>query len=392
MFKTSIFLLLLAASALADDAPAYREVACRIVDEGGHCVSDVEVQLRGLERDALRAGFEDEKSDKYRGWKFKTDSAGLFTARFGKFRQYDHEQATGLIEPGYGHFYFVARQEGCAGGVSSEVLNLNDEELAEYKKHEDDNNPLPKERDEWVRGEFPPYVLPDKNEGKPLEIVLKRGLDLTGRIVDTAGRPMRDEEVNVFLDLGAGSHTGHGGEIFEQQATTDRAGHFRFRHIYPNTFYVELIDHSAGPPFWIRTRVRNRWVDKVEDQITPRQDEWHPLNYEKSIDLRLIVSREPTFRYFGRVTDMAGRGVADAKVEIRCSLHEPERTFEDGHDYWWKTKTDRNGDYSLRVGWRFVNAIWVTAGDNIGADNVDEGDLMAPGRYDITVRLKKAGE
>ncbi|MDB6148322.1 MAG: carboxypeptidase regulatory-like protein, partial [Spartobacteria bacterium] len=246
--------------------------------------------------------------------------------------------------------------------------------------------------EEWTRGDFAPYVIPDRTEAKPIEITLKRGLDLSGQMLDTGGRPVRDEEVNVFLDLHAGSHTGHGGEIFGQQVTTDRTGKFLFHHVYPNHFYVEMMDRSNGPPYWIRTRVRNRWVDKVEDEIVPRQDEWEPKNYEKTIDLRLVVARRPLYRYFGCVTDPLGRGVASAKVQIRCSLHDPERTFEDDHDYWWHTTTDRDGNYSLRVGSRFVNAIWVTAGDNVGNDNALEGELMAPGRYDITMRPKKKGE
>jgi hypothetical protein len=203
---------------------------------------------------------------------------------------------------------------------------------------------------------------------------------------------VRGKEVNVFLDLHADTHTGHGGEIFEQQATTDRAGRFHFRHVFPNTFYVELPDHSRGAPYWIKTRVRKRWVDRIEDEITPRQDEREARDYEKAIDLLLIVAHEPPYRYFGHVTDPQGRGVANAKVEIRCSLHHPERTFEDYHDYWFHTKADRNGSYSLRVGSRFVNAIWVTAGQNTGSDGAEEGELMAPGRYDITVRPKKKGE
>jgi hypothetical protein len=388
MLKAPAFLLLLTASALADQPPEYREVAFRVVDENGHSVCDAEVQLRGLERDALGIGRDEEEAGKCHGWKFETSAAGLFTAHFGKFHQYDHQLTTGLIEPGYGEFYLVAAKEGWAGGVSCELLNLNDEDLAEHKKHEDDAYSPRQEGDEWQRQDSS-YVIPDQDEGKPLEIVLKRGLDVIGKMVDTTGRPVRNAEVNVFFDLHAGSHTGHGGEILGQQTITDRAGKFLFHRVYPNNFYVELLNHSDGPPYWIRTRVRNRWVDKVEDEIVPRKNEWHPEDYEKSINLRLVVARETPYRYFGRVTDPQDRGVAGAKVEIRCSAHEPERTFEDDHDYWWHTKTDRDGNYSLRVGFRFVNAIWVTAGNNVGSDNAEEGELMAPGRYDITVRPKK---
>jgi hypothetical protein len=381
--------LLLSASALADGPPVYREVVFRVVDENGHSLSDVEVQLRGLDRDALGINPDEEKTGKCRGWKFQTSAAGLLRARFGKFRQYDHEQVTGLIEPGFGRFHLVAGNKGSAGGVSCELLNLNDEDLAERKQHTDDSYREPQEGEEWQRGEFTSYVVSDQPEQKPIEIILKRGLDVTGEMVYTEGQPVRNEEVNLFLDLYAGSHTGHGGEIFEQQTTTDRHGNFHFHHVYPNHFFIALLDHSNGPPYWIRTRVRNRWVDKIEDEIVPHQDEWDANKYEKSISLLLVATRQPSYRYLGRVTDSQERAVAGAKVQIRCSLHEPERTFEDDHDYWWQTKTDERGNYSLRVGSRFVNAIWVTAGNNVGNDDAEEGDLMAPGRYDITVRPDK---
>jgi hypothetical protein len=315
----------------------------------------------------------------------------LISAQFGKFRQYDHEQSTGITEPGFGQFYLVATKPGWAGGVSCELLNLDDEDLEHYLHAQDIDCQPPEEVDEWL-SKCIPYVLGDKSDGKPLEIVLKRGLKVDGQIVDTNGKPVAKKEVTLFLDLHAGTHTGHGNEIFEQQSSTNREGKFQFESVYPNDFYLELLNHSGGPPYWIRTRVRNRWVDKIEDEIAPRQDEWDPNKYEKFIRLLIIASSKPLYRYFGQVADEDGHPVAWAKVQIRNSLHEPERTFEDDHDYWWHTHTDSHGNYSLRVGARFVNAIWVTAGNKSGNDDSEEGELMAPGRYDITVRpAKRAG-
>ncbi len=378
-----VFLLVFVGNAFADEPPAYRRINCHVIGEDGLPATGIEVQLRGMRRDALGVG----REEKNRGWNFRTDRHGNFTARFGRFRQYDHQQATGLVEPGYGHFYFVAHAASSTGGVSRQILNLNDEELAERTKHQDQNQVTLVEGEEWTRGEFAPCVLTDKPNR--IEIVLKSGLSLTGRIVDTTGLPVRGEEVTLFLDLHADSHSGRGGEIFPQHATSDRAGHFYFRYVYPNTFYLALLNDSSGPPYWIRTRVRNRWRDKVEDEITPRQNESEPSHYEKSIDMQVVVARQAPYRYFGRVTNADGKAVANAEVEIRCSLHEPERTFADNHDYWWRTRTDATGNYSVRVGSRFVNAIWVTAGNERGTDDAEEDELMAPGRYDITVSPAK---
>jgi hypothetical protein len=369
----------------------YREVRCRVVEEAGWPVANTEVVLFGLNRDALNARFDLNGTDrklveKCRGWRFRTDKDGYFTARLGKFVQYEHEQATGMIEPGYGRFYFVVQKNCFAGGVSRELLNLDREELAEYQTRQAAASDIPtQEGEEW---ESDPYLLADGTNPELIKIEVRRGIEVIGQIQDTTGRPVAHQDVDLFLDLHADSHTGHGNEFFSQSAISGCDGRFRFEHVYPNTFYLELLDHSAGPPYWIKTRIRNRWVDAVEDEITPRYDEWDSNRDEKSIPVLIVVSRQPIYRYFGKVIDSTGRPVAGAKVEVRCSLHDPERTFEDGHDHQWKTKTDRNGHYSVRVGWRFVNAIWVYANGYKDDDSGVQEDIFAPGQYDFTLTRK----
>ncbi len=392
MVKVLFLCLLLVAAASAEDAPAYRELPCRVVDEAGQPVCGVAVRLGGLERDA--PDFEDDEDllDKEPGWKFTTDADGRFTARFGQFHPYQRTGADGeSTGPGYGEFYFLVCKAGFAGGVSREILNLDDDGRARWQQENDEWD----EDQEWRRGEFTPLVLRDDRPiGEGLVIVLKRGLDVRGRMVDTAGRPVRGQDVTVSLDLHYGSHTGAGGMIFEQGATTDRAGRFGLRHVYPNVFTVRAAGAYDGPLYWIKTRVRDRWVDGVEDKITPRRgDERHPSDYEKSIDMRLIVSRQPLYRYFGRVTDEQGHPLARTAVIIRSVLHSPVRGWGESHGPGQMTRTDGDGNYSLRVGSRFVDGIWVREGNHHGGIDTDNDDqLLAPGRHDFAVRPKKQDE
>ena len=381
-----ICLALTAPSPAATAEPVtYREIAARVVDEAKQPVAHLPVRLMAVSRDSMWSmGSSEEMQRKARGWEFTTDADGRFTARFGKFLFGEHEQATDLIEPGYGHFYFVVEEEeGYAGGVSEEVLNLNDEELASRK--EEDARDCPPQISREVDPHFHSgvRVLTDAPLGESLEIMLKRGLDVTGQMIDPQGKPLAREEVTVLTDMGADTHTGWGGEIFEQMVETDRAGRFVFHHVYPAVFTLQTINRGSTRPYWIRTRVRSRWVDKAEDVITPKED-------ETLIPVVIVASREPTYRYFGRLTDERGHGIAGAQVEVRCSMHEPELTYSDDHDMWWKTKTDRDGDYSVLVGYRFANAIWITAeGTQGGGESPQDNELYAPGRYDFTLKREK---
>lgn len=99
VIKIVFLLSLLAVPALADEAPAYRELACRVVDEAGRPVRGVPVRLCGRDRGAL--DFDDDfQPERKRAWNFTTDRDGRFSARFGQFQAFSHEQATGLNEPG----------------------------------------------------------------------------------------------------------------------------------------------------------------------------------------------------------------------------------------------------------------------------------------------------
>ncbi len=392
VIKLVFFLLLLAGPAFADETPAYLELACRVVDERGQPVGGVPVRLCGRDRGAL--DFDDDyQPEQKRAWNFTTDQEGRFIARFGRFQAFSHQQVTGLNEPGYGEFHLVAFQAGYAGGVSREILNLDEEGSANYQQHANDPDTSAQENEEWTRGEFASRLLGDPTENQPLVIVLKRGLTLHGCMLDTAGRPVRGETVNLCLDLHKHSHTGAGGEIFEQQTTTDQAGEFRFRHVYPNVFTIGAYIVSPNPPDWIRTRLRGHWMDGELGQITPRRgNARHLSDYERSIDVRAVFARRALHRYFGRVTDANGHPLPRAKVVVHWLLEKPAPDTRKVYGPEQTTLTDGGGNYSVRVGSSLVDGIWVSPGNDTDGQGVGDGTLMVPGHHDLVLRPKETGE
>ena len=383
MFETFVLCLLLAAfSGRAGNAPEYRNLRVRVVDEAGRPVPGTRVFLGGLERSSVDPEEVVEEPERNPGLVFRTDAQGCFTARFGKFDPYQVEETGGFDGPGYGEFHFFLSKPGWAGGVSRVILNLDADALARYwANRQPEPRPAPEDRREWQRGEFAPLVLTDSASNRPLDIVLKRGLTLRGRVVDTAGRPLARQAVGVGFDLHHGSHTGAGGAIFGQGTRTDGRGRFQIHHVYPNLFSVDVFDFGR-PPYWVGTRLRGRWLNRAEDRVAPRTGGARaPADYERTIEMRIVAVRRSPFRYFGRVTDASGRAVPDAEVTAETSRRDP-----DAHDG-LKTRTDRRGYYSLRVDSPYVNWIGARAGSlGGGVDATNREHLLPPGRYDFVLR------
>jgi len=155
-----------------------------VVDEGGFPVPEIQVELRGLGRDAVHPSLlhpEDyyDHEHKYENWTFTTNRDGWFTARFGRFKSYDHDKRTGVFVPGFGEFYLVTdRKEGYAGGVSARIVNV-DPELREYYRQDKKQHYDVQIGEEWLDYEGEPTRVFDENTPasvSPLTIVLRHGL------------------------------------------------------------------------------------------------------------------------------------------------------------------------------------------------------------------------
>ena len=349
----------------------FRTITVQVLDIKGKPAPGVTVSLVGLDRDALYQINDDRNASK---WRFFTDAQGCFTARFGDFRSYDYEQATGKWEPGWGVFYFVAECKGTAGGVSPYLQN----ESREYERL----TSLPRgEHDEWRTGEFAPVDL----SKQPAKVVirLKSGITVFGKVTDEVGNPLAGHGIRVEEDLHAWSHTGRGGEILAATGVTDRKGRYRIENVYPNRFYIQL--EPNAPLFWLKTRLRKgTWEEG-------RVDEVQPYNTEKEVRVDLIAAKEAPYRYYGKVTDATGQPVAHAKVTLGVSLHWPTRTWGDDHHF-ESVETGEDGTYEIRVESRYVRGFSVEAPgfERMDRWNDDRASFnsekpFAPGAYDFQV-------
>lgn len=382
-----------------DESPGYREVTVHVVDQFHQPVAGIEVQLHGLDRGSINATFDLFKYDnpgrpenaKYQGWKLKTDAQGNCSVRFGKFDYWEHEKATGIASPGYGHYFLIVKSEGFAGGVSPKILNLNDADRKNYKAPELSNS-SPQEEDAWAFREFEPRLLSDDlKDAAPLEIMLERGIEVSGQLVDGKDRPIHGETITLWSDLHADTHTGRGGEIFSQSVETDQAGRFHFQHVYPNLFYISLAGQDDDQLIWTKTRVRKRWIEGIADAIWPHTDD---------VDLPLVIvaTRESPYHYFGRVTDEKGSPIRGATVRIQTSIHGPggRSDFDDGHSHHSQAKTGADGNYNVPAAGPYVNWFEITAPGFQTQTYSEDGEIYdwdryeevpcAPGRYDFTLK------
>lgn len=386
----ALFFLLVASCGAAD----VRQVRARVVDAKYHQPeAGVAVTLIGLDRGPMTVretqdAPADPSAPRAKGWKFVTNAQGRITVRFGKFDFWDHRKTTGVAEPGYGAYFLVAEKEGYAGGISPKLLNLDPASQKAFVPTElESNGPIKGE--EW---DYDARLLQD-SPGETIDLVLQPGIDVSGQLLDERDQPIAGQEIELWNDLGADTHTGRGGEIFQRTAETDRHGRFRFHHVYPNLFHLAWPAQESDALCWLRTRVRDRWVEGVHDAIWPHAG-------ETDLPLVIVASRVRPFHYFGRVADAQGHPIVGATVRVQASLHGPGEmeNFEDSHGHYSEAKSGADGHYDVAAAGAYVSHLEVTApgyreggcckeGEIAGFDRYDEAPC-SPGRYDFTLEKK----
>jgi hypothetical protein len=357
-----------AISRAAPPVPDFRRLIVHVVNEHGEPMAGAKVQLVGTGRDALQAMdvFEFPAEQNLPGvWRFVSNARGRFTARFACCAGWDSDKLTGTWMPGWGAFYFIAE----AGGLRGVSLCVNHDTKESAAGGAGD--------DEWTqRGTV-------KTRTKPvtMTLVMRRGLRVSGRVIDTAGRPVAGFSVGIEEDLHSNHHTGYGDEIFRQVTSTDREGKYTFEHVYPNTFYLAASLEESSPSIWIGTRVRRgHWRREPVDVIVPHRG-------ESEIGLDLQVSATVPYRYWGRVVDENGRPVAGADVSFSISKNREVRTYEDTHNN-LHVSTDEEGFFELRTTTPFCLYMNVTAKGyrEYSEDFEGKGSFKRPGKSLVRLR------
>lgn len=342
--------------------PSYRRVTVRVVDEAGEPMPGVHVQLLGTGRDALQAMDIGSQSNLPGVWRFVSDARGRCTVRFGCFKGFDSGKRVGRDVPGWGRFYFIA-EAGRLRGVSQCLIHDIHGEYSRYYRDDEWN------RRGLVRTSLRPVVI---------TLRMKRGVSVIGRVIDTAGKPVRGFEVGSDQDLRSEHHTGYGNEIFRQSTSTDDEGRFVLPDIFPNTFHLDATEREEKLPVWVRTQLRGKWTSMPVDRITPRRR-------EKEIRMTLVVSPELPYRYAGRILDPEGKPVAGAQVVLGISRHRQSENWEDNHAT-LHAGSDSEGRFEFQSATPFVRWIDIKAAGFVDyAEDYEEKEMKAPGKWNIAL-------
>jgi hypothetical protein len=347
--------------------PAFRLVQGVVLGTDGQPATGRTVHLIGLTRGSTRPNAD---ANPLPNWDFVTDGAGRFTVRLGDFAPWEDPQQ----RPGWGGYGLVVDPgPNDAGAVGLLLLFDGDGRRGNL----DDT--------EW--GSALP-VLPGKTD---VTLRVQSGFEFCGKVWDAAnpGQPLAGILVVVNLDLHSESHTGHGGEILEQQATTAADGTFVIPHVYPNVFWVgvgaangfrQLFDGNEG--YWLKTKVNGGWLDDVLDKVTPEGGKAPPLE--------MMAARGATFAYAGKVADAQGKPVARARVTFFLSFHPIPQTFEDDHSFPNGTTND-DGTFRILLPTPWARGCSVEAPGFIRyveGPHQDDASLK-PGTYDITLQRSR---
>lgn len=365
-----LLLALLTAASPAQQEASFRSVRGTVLGLDGKPAAGRDVYLAGLSRGSM--GPRDEAESKARAWwAFKTDADGRFTARIGDLDAWSDEQQ----RPGWGEYALVVeRSDRDAGAVSPKFVS--------------EKTPPPEgvsaTADEW--GE-PVKLTP---EGLDLVLKVQPGITLKGRVVDYSNseRGLAGIRVGACNDLHADTHTGYGGEIFDQFATTDADGRFTLTHIYPSRFDVGLGEPARTPSTedltWLKTKLDGRWQDDAVDSLTPApgQDE---------MAIVIAATGKSLFRYHGKVTNADGAPVGGAEVWIGVSFHREGGSFQDNHAS-REAATNADGAYDMRLPTPWVRAIGARKDGFRDAEQWGPNDNpgIPPGEYNFKLTTGKS--
>ncbi len=298
-------------------------------------------------------------------WSYTTDDQGRVTVRLFQLRTWEDEKQ----RPGWGNYAVtIAPKVGCdAGAVSPIVMNVGEMDGSSYGGN--------RVADCWGV----PIGIPD--DGIDLTMQIARGRVIEGIVWDyeEPEKPLAGVSVSLCHDLGAETHTGSGGEILWQNTRTDEKGRYRFTQVYPQPVILNPTGRASIPDgeyYWLRTKVGEKpWQEEAIYKITPS------IHEITRIDLG--VTNKKLFRYFGKVSDLSGAPVENAKVTFGVSLHKQPETHRDDHHF-LHTTTGPNGSYEILLPTPWITGMSAATDEKTRQDRWD-GDY-APGEYNFILK------
>ncbi len=334
--------------------PAQRELRCTVLDVDGEPTSGTLLYMIGLGRSNLML-LEDAK--KKPDWQFRTDANGRFTVSF-QVKSISAYEEGGMGTGSYSLIALPGPKD--VGIISPRIINPRPDETIEP---------------DYMEGEWGRHVILS-DLPTSLNLQLRKGLPVSGTAYDMDDKPVPDMDVVLVRDAGAETHTGYGGEIWQQGAKTNEQGQFVFPRVHPGPFVLH-------PAFvWMQSRSNTgEWIDggAAHDRLEAESS-------GANVDMKGIRNGE--FIYEGTVKDEVGNPIANAEVTVAVSRHNPPQGWSDFHRF-RETKTDANGRYEFRLDSPFVRFLKAKPeGYENSYIGGDEESMKRPGTYDFVLSPK----
>jgi hypothetical protein len=353
-----------------------REFRVTLLDERGQPAIGVPVELYGMRRGGRWPALDHDPDSQSRDpwWSFTTDDAGKIVARFAvSEKPWDYYGV-----PREGRFYFVVDLPDGRRAVSAPIFHGVTRERA----HEEKEN-------EWDAHANDEQYFTDETED--ITLYLRKGRTVTGVVVTPDGKPLQGRTISAIHDLHIESRTGFGGDVFTASATSDTEGKFKLENVYPAACSLSM----EGEGHWSRTQVALRSAEGSSTRWIGASLTLPELSHDTSVNLRIEVSPEaPGYRYFGTVTDPAGKPLTGLLVVAGVSHSPTPETWGDSHKF-ENAITDASGRWEIQASgpWvRFFDVRPIEFGDSLGGEDY-EGDgvgLAAPGEYHFKVKASGA--
>lgn len=282
---------------------AERRLVVRLLDAEGAPAAGVDIALVGLDRINMLSLSEARSLPNF--WR-RTDAAGHAEFLFERRREGVRGATDPATRPGFGKFRIVALpRAGDAGAISVPVYNWEP--------------PL---------GSIDPGGIEMTSETL-LTLQISKGLTLDGQLLDVQLRPLAAHPLKVLSDVRFESHTGLGGEIFEQEAKTDEEGRFLFEHVNAADWRLESV----------RVLYSRRW-----DEQKARWGAWE-TKADAAGKVQYIIATGRDYVVEGMVLDEAGLPIAGA--EVLCLFTHLEKSDFIPNRMAAKAATDEQGRFRL---------------------------------------------
>lgn len=347
----------------AQSEPESRTLDVTLLRPDGKPAPGVVIDLIGTDRSNLHNALDPDNAAKPEPapspWRTKTDAEGKARFHLACVSGYDHEQV-----PGWGPYHLVAKDEVNGTAVSPRIVHVEPDSVKYF---------LESFRKEWNAD---PLVLKDATTA--LTLRLKPGIRLKGRLLDAKGNPVQGS-IEIWQNLGAGTHTGYGAEILKNAAVADAKGNFSVEGIYPNTFIIAPADDHDR--YWVKTSLRGKSSDLPVDEITPLPD-------EKEISLTCTFAATAPYLYQGTVSGPDGKPISGATITLAPSRHKQEDMDWGDNHHFEKISSDAKGHYSFRHTTPFMRFISAEAnGYEEQTEENENEELLRPGTHSFKLPL-----